>query len=653
MSTTRLLTRGVLSLVLVVALAGSGLAVDRDTTNDTYRTTDDAYHWGVPPVDSQAQLGGQGAPFDDTDTSALLRRASRITGAMVKSPDGTNLGRIHDIVLTPDHSEISYVVLSRGGVFGLGRNLYAVPWTALSPGLNRTYVAQITEQQLLATGGFSGGEWPSAPAIGLQMEDREAIGDTRDVHARRFTRITGTPVRTTDDRPNGNIQDLVIATDSGQVAYTIVSYGGLFGLGSRLAAVPHNAITLEPGLNVARIDASQDTVRAYSSEPGGWPALTSPSYSQQLAQSYGVEPTGTALGFVPADEGPVAAAPAPRTERRPETRPARPSTPPAAPAEPTAAQLQGTFDPANITTIQGTVMDTGKYRATAAPGMTDRDMLWLRVRTEDGQTTLVNLGPRDYISRQNFFIVRGDQIRLTGSHVATAAAGRRVFLPTELMYNNQTLKLRNETGTALWKEQADRPQPRAEAPTPEPETPLGFVPAEERPETKTLRPERDTERPETEFTPSGLIALGAFDVGSPRTIEGTITEVGKSEVPDAQEVIWLRIRTIDGQSINVQVGPRDYISRQNFFVVSGDRVRMTGWNAHIADVPGATPVFILADIAQNDSVLQLRNRSGEPLWTTQMGTAEQQPGTQTPGQPMRTPETEDVEDDVEDDTDML
>lgn len=623
MSTTRLLTRGVLALVLATTLASYGLATERDTT-----VTEPSYHWGVPPSGSQAQ-------FDLEADNSPLRKGSRIVGATIKSADGTKLGNVHDLVLTPDLDEVSYVVMSRGGIFGLGRNLYAIPWTALSPGLDRTYVVQMTEQQLLATGGFDEDNWPSEATIGEGMQERAFTGGTGAVHDRRFTRIKGIPARTADDRHSGQIDDLVIATDNGRVAYTIISYGGLAGLGSRLAAVPHNAITLEPGMDVARINAPEATVKAYSFSHGNWPALADPSYSQQLAQSFGVEPMGTALGFVPAEEPAVAAAPTPRTERRPETRSAQPAAPmpPAAGAEPTSAELMGTFDPANITTIQGTVTDTGKFKMPAAPGTAEKDMLWLRVRTEDGQTTLVHLGPRDYISQQNFFVVRGDQIRLTGSHVAATAAGRRVFLPTELVYGDLTLRLRSPTGTGLWEGQA-------------PGAVLGYTPAEERHATGTARPGREAERPMTEFAPTGLVALGAFDVANPRTIEGTVMEVGKSQVAGAQEVIWLRIKTSDAKWINVQVGPRDYVSRQNFFVVSGDQVRLTGWDAHIAGAPGTTPVFILADITHGDKALQLRNRSGEPLWTAQTRVPGRE-GTQMPREPMRTPETE------EDDTDML
>jgi hypothetical protein len=293
--------------------------------------------------------------------------------------------------------------------------------------------------------------------------------------------------------------------------------------------------------------------------------------------------------------------------------------------EPTAAELMGTFNPSSITSVDGTVIDQGKYQPTTGGS----EMLWLRVRTTDGRTMLVNLGPRNYISAQDFYIVPGDRIHLNGSEVAAVASGKRVFLPTEITYNAHTLRLRSATGTPLWEGMTTTPatqQPGTTSETTKPQsradtsetTALGYTPAEER---------ATTGQPPTEFAPAGLLALGAFDLSKPRTIDGTVTEIGKSSSAGAPDIIWMRVKTMDGQHINVQVGPRDYVAQKDFVAVVGDRVRLNGWDAHIPGVPGATPVFVVSDISQNDHVLQLRNRSGEPLWTS----AVTLPGQQEPG----------------------
>ena len=633
MSTSRLFITGVLALSLAGLLSSSGLATERyASTSGLFLSEANA------PAPPASDLTGT--------VNADLVRASNVLHTRVKDPQGTTLGRVHDIVLAPDLKSVSYVAVSRGGILGLGTSLYAVPWSALSPSVNGTYVLPVTEQQFQQSRGFSQDNWPSAPSVGWTAQSQESLygepaAQAGNISARRFTRLRGTEVKGSQGAHVGDVKDLVIATNTGQIAYTILSYGGILGLGQKYAAVPENAITLEPALGIARVDAPKAVVRANSFTPNRWPALSNASYAQQLAAAYGVAPS-TALAYVP-PEG-IAVAAAPKTPARPRTRaPSAPGvTTPATVAPPTPAELTGTFNPSKTTTINGTVIDQGKFQLTPS----GQQMLWMRVRTSNGQTVLVDLGPRNYISTQDFYVVPGDEIRLSGSEVSATTPGKQVFLPTQAMYNGHTLKLRSENGTPLWEGPMTAPtgqQPGAAGPSQR--GTLGFVPPGPQANEGTAGTSAAGQAP-TQFTPSTPVAVGALDLANLQTIEGTVTEVGKSQpTTGGPETIWLRVRTTNGRTMNVQVGPRNYVSRQDFFVVNGDRVRMTGWNARISGAPGAPPVFIPADISHDGQTLQLRNRDGEPLWTSQaaqsgqrpgrMGRApgRQMPGTMTPSEP--------------------
>jgi sporulation protein YlmC with PRC-barrel domain len=607
MGTTRLFVRGVLSLGLAAILSSYGLAAEpgNAANGQSYSGATAA----TPQASSMMGTQNEG-----------LKRASHVMHAKVKSPDGTSLGRIYDVVLTPDLNGISYVAVSRGGILGIGNTLYAIPWSSLSESVNGTFAVPITGQEFKQSRGFSPAHWPSSAEGGWTVQGREPVdrGQTvaasENIQNRRFTHIRGSDVKGTDGKKVGNVHDLVIVMDTGGIAYTIVSYGGLLGLGQRFTAVPESAVTLEPTLHVARVDATPATLHANSFTPGRWPDLASPSYSQPLARAFGVrQPAGTALGYIPSEGGAVAAAQKPRTPTKPS---ARSTTPP---AEPTAAELTGTFNAANVTTIDGTVTDEGKFQPTPSGSQ----MLWLRLRTSSAKTILVNLGPRSYISAQDFYIVPGDQIHLRGSEVAATAPGKQVFLPTEVTYNNHALRLRHADGTGLWEGQTTAPaaQSNAAAGT----TTLGYTPAEEPAGAGAAG------RSMTPFASADLVALGASDLSSSRTIDGTVTEVGKSRsAAGGPDILWLRVKTADGQFVNVQVGPRDYVSKQNIFVVSGDRVRLTGWNAQITGAAGTESVFVPADISDNDQILPLRNRNGEPLWTSQSNpSGQQQSGTRS------------------------
>jgi sporulation protein YlmC with PRC-barrel domain len=394
---------------------------------------------------NQNQISRQEPGMPGSD--AVLQRASKLIGSNVKSSDGKNLGTIRDIVLTPDLNSVSYIALARGGAFGLNRDLYAIPWSALKTGIDGTYYLPITEGQLDVAKGFKEAYWPNAPARGWMAADegmepvfRGATPEqSRDVQNRRVSQLLGTNVTHTDGTKGGSVKDMVIASDSGQVVYTIVSYGGVFGLGARYAAVPTAAIDLQPERGIAALKADRSALVANSFSPGQWPDMSDPAIAQREAILYGTQPRGAVFGYVPPESDVTAEPKAGIHEPAKESEGASLGYQP-----PTETPAAMSFDPANVRTIEGTVVGISKLGA----GAPSADTLSLRLRTAEGKIVAVNLGPRDYISKQNFYVVNGDRISVTGSEVTVGE--RPTFLATEVKIGDQTLRLRNPSGHPLW-----------------------------------------------------------------------------------------------------------------------------------------------------------------------------------------------------------
>lgn len=448
MSTTRCWRSGILAVGLAALLVICGPAVPR-----VVAAAESSYgdaNAPAPPAPMAA------APEVPTAGPAVLKRASQVMDAPVRGVDGTLVGRVRDLVLTPDLHGISYVAVSSGGMLGFGRTWHAVPWSALHLDVRDTYAVSLSAAQFKDASVFLSPAWPSSAEPGWAAGAREAgsagptAGTMTNVQDRRFTRIRGARAEGSLGVKAGDVRDLMIVMNTGQIAYTILSYGGVLGIGARYAAVPESAITLEPARRLARVDVTVATVHANSFSPSRWPNLSSSVFAQQLDRAYGVPGSSmTVLGYVPPEGTAYAAAPAARTPPKPAARATPPSSRARLPGEPTAEDLTGTFNPAKVTSVEGTVLDEGKFRTTP----TGPEMLWLRIRTNDNRTLLVNLGPRSYISEQKFYVVPGDRIHLSGSEVPAEARGREVFLPTEITYEDQTLRLRNATGTPLWEGQ--------------------------------------------------------------------------------------------------------------------------------------------------------------------------------------------------------
>ena len=98
---------------------------------------------------------------------AQAHRAKTVIGKDVKNSQGESLGKIHDLVINFDNGDIAYVVISSGGVLGIGDTLHAVPWKALS--LNSQadgFILNIDQTAWKNAPSFKENDWP-------EVADRE------------------------------------------------------------------------------------------------------------------------------------------------------------------------------------------------------------------------------------------------------------------------------------------------------------------------------------------------------------------------------------------------------------------------------------------------------------------------------------------------
>src|ERR1700704_6858666 len=94
-------------------------------------------------------------------TSAI--RAKKVIGTNVKDTSGTTIGKVEDIMLDKQSSNIMYAVVGFGGFLGIGEKYHPVPWTQLDYNKDDgAYVVPYTKDQLKA-----------APADSLEALTRE------------------------------------------------------------------------------------------------------------------------------------------------------------------------------------------------------------------------------------------------------------------------------------------------------------------------------------------------------------------------------------------------------------------------------------------------------------------------------------------------
>lgn len=88
-------------------------------------------------------------------------KTTSVVGVNVKSIDKATLGKIEDIMIDKLSGNVRYVVLSFGGILGLGEKLFALPWRAISYSPEEeAFIVKYDKEIFKEAPGFSKDHWP-------------------------------------------------------------------------------------------------------------------------------------------------------------------------------------------------------------------------------------------------------------------------------------------------------------------------------------------------------------------------------------------------------------------------------------------------------------------------------------------------------------
>jgi len=107
------------------------------------------------------------------------QRLSEIMDNEVANHQGENLGSIDDLVVN-EQGQLEYLILSKGGVLGVGANLIAIPLDAVSPQITEDNELRINvdEATLDQAPTFAAGDYPDFADRQWQQESRGYFQDT-------------------------------------------------------------------------------------------------------------------------------------------------------------------------------------------------------------------------------------------------------------------------------------------------------------------------------------------------------------------------------------------------------------------------------------------------------------------------------------------
>jgi sporulation protein YlmC with PRC-barrel domain len=107
----------------------------------------------------------------------------------------------------------------------------------------------------------------------------------------RASILRGMDVKNRDWEDLGEIQDFMVDVQNGCVAYAVLSFGGVFGIGDKLFAVPWNAMDVDTEENVFVLDAAKsDLKNAPGFDKDNWPDMADERWSSSIHKYYKARP---------------------------------------------------------------------------------------------------------------------------------------------------------------------------------------------------------------------------------------------------------------------------------------------------------------------------------------------------------------------------
>ncbi|HYE03681.1 MAG TPA: PRC-barrel domain-containing protein [Phycisphaerales bacterium] len=259
---------------------------------------------------------------------------------------------------------------------------------------------------------------PRGPGHETDKMDKHLAGDmAKPMPLIKWSTINDVNITNAKGEDLGDITDMVVDLDRGRVAYVAISRGGVLGMGDKLFAVPWRALTPAPAQEKMYLAIDQARLENLSGfDQNNWPTMEDPAWAVNIHREFNTDPywevetRRTATAYRGWDDN----------------------------------KYLKDYDPARTERIQGTVVAVQKARPMADM---DEGMI-VTIKTNDGKTRTVHLGPSAYMTERQIVIRENDVIRIEGA--AAKVENRDVVVASRVARDRDNWELRDRAGKAAW-----------------------------------------------------------------------------------------------------------------------------------------------------------------------------------------------------------
>lgn len=117
------------------------------------------------------------------------------------------------------------------------------------------------------------------------------IGDNEFSSVLTASSLNGTGIINSKGEDLGNIKDIMIDLQSGNIAYVVVSFGGFLGMGNKLFAMPWEAFVVDEKREKVIVNIDKSVLEnAPGFDKDNWPKTTDRIFIGQVHSHYGYKP---------------------------------------------------------------------------------------------------------------------------------------------------------------------------------------------------------------------------------------------------------------------------------------------------------------------------------------------------------------------------
>jgi sporulation protein YlmC with PRC-barrel domain len=103
--------------------------------------------------------------------------------------------------------------------------------------------------------------------------------------------LLGEDVYNTKEEDLGDIKEIMIDMRSGRIAYAVLSFGGVLGMGDKLFAVPWSALKLDTVNKRFTLDINKEQLEgAPGFDKDAWPHMADQTWATQIHSYYKAKP---------------------------------------------------------------------------------------------------------------------------------------------------------------------------------------------------------------------------------------------------------------------------------------------------------------------------------------------------------------------------